>query len=538
MRFGFSKFLFHTRRTLGIALSLVFSVLSLLGYRTPAEGAGLPGAQVTGCLYASFRKIIDSERIGATQYLNLSMAGNEYEGFQLVLKSRRPQEGLQWGMTPFTGPAQAAIRTEVFRESYISVVTNGIRMNYPDALIPFTQETFSIPDGGLNNPFYIRLYAPEDTPAGEYFSTITVGGSDGSEQCIFRICVRVWAFALPVKPSCETAMGISGYSIAVKHGVDPSGPQAAQLYKKYYEMMLEHKISPYSIPLDILSSEADAYMSDERLTSFCIPYVSDDERLAALYNKVRSNPAWAAKAYFYPIDEPSSAAAYEQYAAITDRLARVCPGYNMVTPFYIYKFTDGGREYNSLVMQNGRSNIICAVSNLYDTDGFAQEVARRTATGDKSWWYVCCGPQVDYCNLFIHWEGIRHRILFWQQKERNVSGLLYWCTTYWNDVADPWSEALTTPWTGDSAFGDGSLMYNGNKIGIDGPVSSLRLEAVTDGIEDYEYLTLAQNRFGRSYTQEAIAKVTASLTDYTYSDTAFNRARYDLGCDLSAAAAP
>jgi len=142
MRFGFSKFLFHTRRTLGIALSLLFSVLSLLGYRTPAEGAGLPGAQVTGCLYASFRKIIDSERIGATQYLNLSMAGNEYEGFQLVLKSRRPQEGLQWGMTPFTGPAQAAIRTEVFQESYISVVTNGIRMNYPDALIPLPRKLF------------------------------------------------------------------------------------------------------------------------------------------------------------------------------------------------------------------------------------------------------------------------------------------------------------------------------------------------------------------------------------------------------------
>lgn len=538
MRFGFSRFLFHARRTMGIVLSVVFAAMSFLGYRTPVEGAGEPGAQVTGCLYASFRKIIDKEKIGVSDRFDLSMAGNEYEGFQLVLKARTPQEGLKWDMTPFTGPEGAVLQAEVFRESYISIVANGIRMNYPDALMPFTQGTFSIPEGGVNNPFYIKLYAPAGTPPGEYLSTITVSGSDGATQCVFRVCARVWAFTLPATPSCETAMGISGSSIAAKHGVDPSSPQAAQLYKKYYDMLLEHKISPYSLPVDILSGEADAYMSDERLTSFCIPYTADDTRLAALYNKVRSNPAWDAKAYFYPIDEPSSAAAYEQYAAITERLARVCPGYNMVTPFYMYRFNESGMEFNSLAMQNGKSNIICAVSNLYDEDGFASEVAVRTAAGDKSWWYVCCGPQGDYCNLFIHWEGIRHRILFWQQKDCNVTGLLYWCTTYWNDVEDPWSESLTTPWTGDSAFGDGSLMYNGNKAGVDGPVSSLRLEAVTDGIEDYEYLTLAQNQFGSGYTDEAIAKVTASLTDYTYSDDVFACARYEIGLDLSAAAAP
>jgi len=538
MRFGFSKFLFHARRTVGIVLSVVFSVLSLLGYRTPVEGVGEPGAQVTGCLYASFRKVIDAERIGTADRFGLSMAGNEYEGFQLVLKARAPQEDLRWEMEPFAGPQGAVLQAEVFRESYISVVANGLRMNYPDALVPFSQGTFSIEEGGENNPFYIKLYASAGTPPGEYVSTITISGADGAPQCVFHVSARVWAFTLPVTPSCETAMGISGYSIAAKHGVDPSGPQAAQLYEKYYESLLEHKISPYNIPVDILSSEADAYMSDPRLTSFCIPYDADDTRLAALYNKVQSNPGWDAKAYFYPIDEPSTAAAYEQYAAITARLARVCPGYNMVTPFYVYKFTDSGREYNSLVMQNGRSNIICAGSSLYDAEGFAQEAAGRAAAGDKNWWYVCCGPQGDYCNLFIHWEGIRHRILFWQQKDCNVTGLLYWCTTYWNDIQDPWSESLTTPWTGDSAFGDGSLMYNGNKIGIDGPVSSLRLEAVTDGIEDYEYLTMAQNQFGDGYTSDAIAKVTASLTDYTYSDTVFERARYAIGSDLGNASSP
>jgi len=35
--------------------------------------------------------------------------------------------------------------------------------------------------------------------------------------------------------------------------------------------------------------------------------------------------------------------------------------------------------------------------------------------------------------------------------------------------------------------GGGSLLYPGSKVGIDGPVSTIRLENITDGLEDYEY---------------------------------------------------
>ena len=332
-------------------------------------------------------------------------------------------------------------------------------------------------------------------------------------------------------------MGLDRPYIAREHGVENNSAEAAELYEKYYEYLLSRGVSAYYIPADILSPEADAYMSDPRVTSFCVPYPGDDGLLQRYYEKVSSNPVWAAKAFFYPIDEPSNAQAYETYSQITQRLARLCPGYNMVTPFYKYKFSDGGIDFNSVRNQEGKSNIVCAVSNLYDEEGFAQEVAARVANGDRSWWYVCCGPQGDYCNLFTHWEGLQHRLLFWQQKQCDVTGLLYWSTTYWNDVDDVWAESLTTPWTGDSAFGDGSLFYNGNKVGINGPVSSLRLEAVGDGIEDYEYFVIAQRLFGEQYVKDTIKKVSKSLTRYTYSDSLFAKVREQLGSDIERACA-
>lgn len=47
-------------------------------------------------------------------------------------------------------------------------------------------------------------------------------------------------------------------------------------------------------------------MSDPRVTAFCIPYPEDDEKLLAYWEKVNSDPKWAEKAYFYPVDEPTN----------------------------------------------------------------------------------------------------------------------------------------------------------------------------------------------------------------------------------------
>jgi hypothetical protein len=108
-----------------------------------------------------------------------------------------------------------------------------------------------------------------------------------------------------------------------------------------------------------------------------------------------------------------------------------------------------------------------------------------------------------------------HRLLFWQQKLYGVDGFLYWCVNYWEQVDDPWSDMSTVKNLSPDVFGDGSLLYNGNKAGVNGPVGSLRLENIREGIDDFEYLCMAEKLLGKSFADTCIKKITTSLTEYT-----------------------
>ena len=223
------------------------------------------------------------------------------------------------------------------------------------------------------------------------------------------------------------------------------------------------------------------------------------------------------------------------YNGIIARLRSVWgDDFHMVTPFYGIELTDGetGDVIRNLEIQSGNSDILCPETVCFSDRGFSDAIADRAAQGDKIWWYVCCGPspKSDYCNLFTQQDGIKHRLLFWQQKQQGVTGLLYWSTSYWTDVGgDPWTSAWTTPWTGVDTFGDGSLLYDGYHVGVDGPVSSLRLEAVANGIEDYAYLQMAEELLGEKYVDGVIAKVSKDLTHYTLSEAQFAKVRIALG---------
>jgi hypothetical protein len=43
---------------------------------------------------------------------------------------------------------------------------------------------------------------------------------------------------------------------------------------------------------------------------------------------------------------------------------------------------------------------------------------------------------------------------------------------------------------------EGSLLYPGADVGVQGFIPSIRLKQIREGLEDYEYLTIAQRRSG------------------------------------------
>jgi len=476
------------------------------------------------------------------------LAQNECESIQFVISSDEFADGLALELSDFHDKDNGVtdIKSEILRVHYIETKNGEF---YPDPVVPLSNP-FAL-DAGKNQAFLVKIKSTRQTVAGEYFATLTLKAS-GRILSISEICVKVWNFALPDTPSCATFTYLNESSMQKAHNA-ASKQDLARLYKKYYDFLLDSKVSAAALPCDILSSEADAYIDDPRVTSFVIPY--DEGKIEDYHKKLRLNPNGLKKGVFYPLDEPTEKKHYDRLLELWGKISALYPNYRIVTPFY--QNIKLGEEADAIDIMSGKINVWCPKSymfdniNIYDKNKkisempFSKRMDERKSAGDDIWWYVCWEPGTPFCNLYVDMPGIMHRMLFWQQKLYNVDGFLYWCANYWEKVSDPWEDMCTlgdmgivtidgAPFDSSDVFGDGSLLYNGNKVGIDGPVGSIRLENIRKGIDDFEYLCIAEKLFGRECAVGHINKITSSLTKYALDDIELANARIELGNKIEA----
>ncbi|MCL1951454.1 MAG: DUF4091 domain-containing protein [Oscillospiraceae bacterium] len=121
-------------------------------------------------------------------------------------------------------------------------------------------------------------------------------------------------------------------------------------------------------------------------------------------------------------------------------------------------------------------------------------------------------------------------LLFWQQYQQNVTGLLYWDVTYWQK-ANPWVSAAS--WGSYRIAGDGTWFYPGMALGLHEPIPSLRLKNIADGMEDYDLLYMAEEAFGRAYCLEKAAQLSTALAKYMSDPEKIEQARVSILKDLA-----
>ncbi len=513
-----------------------------------------------GFQYATV-KIKPTDTIPENGSFSINLAKNEREGCQLCIAAKEEMP-IAVRVGDFTDKDGNTLETAVFRESYLEIQYKGDMFSdtFPDGLIPYGEETPVTPEKNMNQTFYIEAVSSADSPAGEYTAPVEILYEN---EVIAKTAVTatVWNFTLPDEPALESAVGLTGQIFKLAAGLENNlygvntwltfydgsielTDEQTAVYKAYYDFLLEHKLCANYLPYDILDERADAYMSDPRVTAFCIPYPEDNEKLLAYWEKVNSNPEWAQKAYFYPVDEPTNTQGrVESFTERTKRLAELCPGYHMVSPFTSNtQITDTeGNTMSVWLFEEDKCDILCSIIDTPDTDaGFTEWLQRKLSEGDKAWWYVCCSPSdaSGYCNLFTYQNGIKHRMMFWQNFAADYQGFLYYETcNLWNS-ADPWTNAITfavafDEKTGGDEAGDGLLLYPGPSVGIDGPVASLRLKCVNDGADDFDYLTLAKEKLGEEKANEFVSRLSDSYTEYTLDADEFYSVRRQLGEALS-----
>ena len=481
------------------------------------------------------------------------MAKAETEDAQIVISSSDAKSGLSVTCTPLTNKDGYEINAEIYRQYYIKCG----KKYYPDPIAPMNDTTrvFDI-DAGKSQAMFVRLKSTKDTPAGDYEGVVSVKEGEKTVKQV-RLFAHVWDIELPEVLTSAAVSGMGSGDIYRFHDRN----NGTDYYKEYYDLLLEYHVNAYELPYDVLDERADAYMSDPRVKFFRLPYIGDDAKMVAWYEKLKTNEEWFKKAYFYPYDEPGSVDALNQMAGYCARIRRLCPGIKIVVPFFQDVQYDDTRDQVAFMSEyidiwcpksfcftktedraNGRKLLYNAKQRKTYED-FGKRMQAEAAGGDEVWWYVCWEPGMPYLNMYVDMTGLQNKLLFWQQKQYDVTGFLYWSCTFWERVENPWTNMATVgkdyrtgqTWLSDKVFGDGVLLYPGSVQDVDGGCGSFRLTMVRDGIEEYEMLTMLEAAAGSDKADEIISKVSTNIVNFTDDEEAMVNARLTLGNALEAA---
>ncbi len=460
---------------------------------------------------------------------------------------------------PLSGPGGSTIgpeAVETWRVGYVTTRRPRYIVEYigphPDPLLPL--ESFSVGKGGFE-VLWMTISVPRSAAAGTYEGIVEIVHS-GKECLRMPVALRVWDFDLPARPSLRTAFPIFEKEIEDFYG-RPLTPRQRWLY---YDFLLRRHISPscqYEEEPRPRIEDMDGVMNagSNVISMGYLPKEKVDEWVDGLRPTVEflRRRGWLKWAYVYGFDEvipagyPELKEAYRKVKEAYPDLPRGCtvgPEHELPEIF-------------------GTVDIW-----IPQTDRFDSAYEERQALGEEVWWYVSMWPRHPFANMFVDYPAIDHRILLWQTWKYGVTGFLYYCINLWSSncvglasmeregaaLPDPrdrqaiesgarWPEVPWNTYTGPTATnGDGQLIYPGPD---GGPLSSVRLECVRHGIEDFEMLSMLRRQAEKlsvdlgarasGLVEEAIAliavppEVCIDLTRYTQDPSVLLRARERIG---------
>ena len=148
---------------------------------------------------------------------------------------------------------------------------------------------------------------------------------------------------------------------------------------------------------------------------------------------------------------------------------------------------------------------------------------RQPGNGRELWFYTCCEPHGEYANRFIELPLMKVRLLHWINFRYGITGYLHWGWNWYYNI-DPFKQTTAPPPTEDYLpAGDAWLVYPGPK----GPLGSIRLEAMRDGIVDHELLSMLAER-DRSAAERIVKRHVVDFDKYALDLAAFRASRHEL----------
>ncbi len=493
------------------------------------------------------------EDVKTSPAVSLTMAKGEYEGAQVIITPEKDVSYYNVTVSDLRHTDGETVipksKIGVYKQMYVPLTVKFQRNDavfgmYPDAIVPFEAiveyEENKI-DKEENQGIYFNVETELEQKVGTYTGSITIDfgsfkqivpfsvnvvNAQVSEENHAKSCILTqWTYWHGELNSTQEMR--DAYTDAlVKYRLAPStllqendhSPELIQQYvEKAYEYMQNPRFSNCTIPNKTTSvtyeGDGQKYecMDGQNLENYLLAFAKKSFETG--YNMME-------KLVYYNtiIDEPSDrglgntvnvnckvfnttikkvADALEADDTITSEIKaeviesiRKIP--NIVTNQYVETWADRtGDEY---------VNTFCPLSNHFD----AAEQRAQYDVQDERWWYVCNNPYYPYPNWQLESSDLlAPRVMGWMQAEYDIVGVLYWSANLYT-VYDPAQGTAVDmeDWYGENARRtkhgsslEGVLFHPGGQYGLSEPVGSLRLEAIRDGLEEYELLLSLKEKY-------------------------------------------
>jgi hypothetical protein len=566
------------------ARGVVFTCLTLCGLAVYAAGAELQvwtAAETRRVLRHDLQEVkIGSFGSGDREAVSLAAAKNEWEGFQILVRSETPVKGIRIEPADLAGPDGAVLRAadaRLYRQHQIQLGEPTARNTefkpgwYPDPLIPtvhpltgkplsgarFTAMPFDLP-AHQTHGFWVDLYVPPDAKPGVYRGTYRVTWSEGSEQKArdVPVSITVWDFALPHVPTLVTAFGSPAermrayYRRRAKEGKekeptdwDAVDAQCAQMLSEdRFDATPSTRLAPvrqpdgsYRIPeqqIRELREFVDRYHVNAVQTVHPRSAVKDPEKEREKLHAWLKAWDQAAKDldrpvlfFTYLLDEPNDEKAYREVQTWGRAIREA---HSALKVMVVEQTKTQDPAWGDLY---GAVDIWCPLFCLHDPE----TAAKRLALGESIWTYtaLCQGKEPSPW-WHIDYPLLNYRVPAWMAWRYHITGLLYWGgMSYWDRVDDPWTDARTYgrkpgQSKGPIYNGEGTIVYPARPAGYDGIVPSLRLKALRDSIDDYEYLAILERKGLRAEAEKIVLPLTDSFFRWDPDPRKYQEARAKL----------
>jgi len=419
---------------------------------------------------------------------------------------------------------------------------------------------------GQNLPLWVDVYVPKDTAAGLYEGKLTVTAA-GNISSQIPVILTVWDFTLPDGPTHKNHLG-GLYNISRFFDVKRNTEEFEQIEMRYCRSMADHRINP-PIPRRLLPEvdsdgslkiipdrhkELKEFIEKFHVTDFSIPRapffslphstLNKDYKTIPpaarekairyyrqLYNYLKEN-GWEKRAYLYMLDEPNLRENYEQVLVLGGLVHEAVPELKCLVVEQTYLQDPSWPDIDPAV------DIWCPLWAFIDEKTIDEKIAH----GDEVWSYTALvqmapryHPEYDKEKGLDppYWHIDRpltvYRVPTWINRRYNITGLLYWTTI--TTVIEPWLNPAFSHY-GIHFNGGGFLFYPGTPCGIDGPIASIRVKNLRDGMEDYEYFAILEKLAGKEIVEKIVNTVAPNWWDFSKEPGKFLTARQKLAEEI------